>query len=399
LGGKFVAVNPCADEAIAALWGDAPRFPVALVRDQLECVYRGLGQPEGDAAVTADVLLAADLCGVESHGIALIDYHASLYRDGEAVPGAPLTAKRETPVSVAFDAHSGPGPVQGVRAMRRCLEKAAETGLCLATVSNSTHFGMAGYYARMASDAGLIGIAMTNSGSLAAPTFGARAMLGSNPIAVAVPAGPDSSGILLDMSTSTVAWGKVALAKRAGKPIPAGWALDETGQSTTDPTNAVMLTPLGGDRTTSGQKGYGLGLIVDVLCGPLGGGGFSWQVYGGLGQGRGGGVGHAFIAWRIDAFRDPAEFQADVRRMIADLHAVPVAPGAASDRVLVPGEIEAATRAYNERHGVPVRRAVLAEVRAVCGELGIPFLLDGTDRSLLTRNPQGRRNTNPPPHG
>lgn len=369
-------VNPCADEAIAALWVGEPRFPVALVREQIATVYRGLGQPAADAEITAEVLLASDLCGVESHGIALVDYHASLYRSGEITPGAPLAVLRETPVSVAFDANGGPGPVQGVRAVRRCLEKAQASGLCLATVRNSTHFGMAGYYAKLASDAGLIGIALTNSGSLTAPTFGARAMLGSNPIAVAVPAGDEWPAILLDMSTSTVAWGKVSLAMRAGKPIPAGWGLDETGRPTTDPNAVDMLTPLGGERVTSGHKGYGLGLIVDVLCGPLGGGGFSWQVYGEHGKGRGGGVGHAFLAWRIDAFRDPAEFHADIRRMVADLHAVPVAPDAASDRVLVPGEIEEATRAYNERHGVPIRRVVLDEVRAVCAQWDIPFLLE-----------------------
>lgn len=370
-----MAGNPLADEAIAALWVGAPRFPAELLREQLAMAYRAFGLPETDAAETADVLLSSDLYGVESHGTALVGYHASLYAGGEAVAGASLTVDRESPVSIAFDANDGPGPVQGVRAMRRCIAKARESGLCVATVRRSTHFGMAGYYARMAGDAGLIGIAMTNSASLAAPTFGATPMLGSNPIAVAVPAGPDGPGLLLDMSTSTVAWGKVALAKRAGKPIPHGWALDAAGNPTTDPHAVHALTPLGGDRVTSGQKGYGLGLIVDVLCGPLGGGSMSWQITGELGQGRGNGTGHAFMAWRIDAFREPEAFHADIRRMIADLHAVPAAPGAPSDRVLVPGDIEAATAAYNARHGVPLRPAVREEVRRVCAEWHAPFLL------------------------
>lgn len=377
MGGKRVALNPLSDEAIAALWVGAPRFPVGLLRRQLATVYRAFGLPEADANATADVLLRSDLYGVESHGTALVGYHASLYATGTAIAGAPLTVVRETPVSIAFDANDGPGPVQAVRAMRRCIEKATETGLCFATVCRSTHFGMAGHYARMASEAGLIGVALTNSASLAAPTFGATPMLGSNPIAVAVPAGPDSPGLLLDMSTSTVAWGKIAIARRAGKPIPPGWGLDAAGRPTTDPSDVHALTPLGGDRQTSGQKGYGLGLIVDVLCGPLGGGMSSWRISSELGQGRGNGTGHAFIAWRIDAFRDPEEFHADIRQMIADLHAVPAAPDAPSDRVLVPGDIEAATEAYNERHGVPLRPAVLEEVRRVCAEWNAPFLLEG----------------------
>ena len=397
-----MSINPVSDEGIASLWTGVSRFPVALFRQQLELAYRGFGLPELDAKEAVDVLSAADLYGIESHGIALIDYHSSGYRAGDFVPGAPLTVNRETPVSVTFDGHSGPGPVQGSRAMRRCVEKATESGICIATVNNSTHYGMAGYYARMASDAGLIGVAMTNSGSLVAPTFGSAPMLGSNPIAVAVPAGAGSDGIVLDMSTSTVAWGKIAIAQRAGKSLPDGWAQDKTGRPTNDPNEVGALTPLGGERITSGQKGYGLGLIVDVLCGPLGGGGSSWQVLGGLGNGRGSGVGHSFMAWRIDAFRDPEEFHTDIRQMIADLHASPVAPDVPSDRVLVPGDIEAATRRYNEKHGVPVRPQVLDEVRAVCDEWGVPFVLTGerapcalllTEHScsLASRRPPGCR--------
>jgi LDH2 family malate/lactate/ureidoglycolate dehydrogenase len=367
--------DPLSDDSLARIWNGAPRFPLERLLEQLRLVYAAFGLSDTDAGTVADVLAAADLRGVESHGIALVEYHSGGYRDGEIVAGAELTLERETPVSAAFEAHDGPGPVQATRAMRRCIDKASETGLCMATVRNSTHFGMAGYYARMAADAGLVGVALTNSGALTAPTFGARPMLGSNPIAVAIPAGGGSEGIVLDMSTSTVAWGKVAIARRAGKAIPPGWALDAEGRTTTDPRMVASLTPLGGTRETSGHKGYGLGLIVDVLCGPLAGGISSWRVRSGPDKGRGSGVGHCFMAWRIDVFRDPDEFHADVRQMIADLHLTPVAPSQGSDRVLVPGDTEAANLAYNKRHGVPVRPQVVAEVRRVCAEWSAPFLL------------------------
>ncbi len=185
-------------------------------------------------------------------------------------------------MSLALDANDGTGLVQGPRAMARCIEKAQESGLCMTTVRGSNHYGIAGHYALMAVEAGLIGMAMTNSGSLTAPTFGAKPMLGSNPIAFAVPMGPGKDPFVLDMSTSTVSFGKIEIAQRARKPLPNGWAIDHDGYPTNDPFAMGAIMPLGGDRSTSGHKGYGLGMMVDMLCGPMGGGSTSWMIADGI---------------------------------------------------------------------------------------------------------------------
>lgn len=371
-----MAQSQLTDAAIAALWADTPRFTPELVRKQTESVFRAFGLSTDDATSAATTLLAADWRGIESHGVARIPYYAMGFREGRIAADVPLTTVHESPVSVTFDANHGSGLVQGPRAMARCIEKAQGSGICFATVRASNHFGIAGHYALMASQAGLIGMAMTNSGSLTAPTFGAKPMLGSNPIAVAVPTGDDDEPIVLDMSTSTVALGKIEIAQRARKPIPSGWAIDGDGYPTNDPFAVGAILPLGGERETSGHKGYGLGLIVDILCGPLGGGNWSWAINEGLRGGEPAGTSHFFAAWRIDAFRDPAAFYADLQRMMADLRATPVAPGAPTDRVLIPGEPETAQERYNRRHGLPVRLEVLVELRQVCNEWNVPFLLD-----------------------
>src|SRR5690606_1397669 len=156
------------------------------------------------------------------------------------------------------------------RAMQRCVEKAQEIGFCMATVRHSNHFGIAGYYAMMALEAGLCGIAMTNATPLVVPTFAREAYLSTAPIAAAIPAGKERP-IVLDMATSTVAWGKIGIARRAEEPIPEGGAVDADGQPTTDPFQAVALTPLGATRELGSQKGYGLALLIEVLCGQLAG--------------------------------------------------------------------------------------------------------------------------------
>jgi LDH2 family malate/lactate/ureidoglycolate dehydrogenase len=364
------------DEAIAAFWEGVPRFAPELVQEQAESLFLAYGLAPHDAAQAAAPLLAADWRGIESHGVARLRSYGDSFKAGTIIADAPLAIDRESPISVAYNANDGCGLVQAPKAMARCIEKAQDTGLCMVTVRDSNHFGIAGFYAMMASDAGLVGLSMTNTGSLAAPTFGSVPMMGSNPLAFAAPTGPDSEPIVLDMSTSTVAWGKIEIAQRAKKPLTPGWAIDKQGYPTTDPFSVGAILPLGGDRDTCGHKGYGLGLMVDILCGPLGAGNWSKQISDDYYAGRPARVGHFFAAWRIDAFRDPDEFAADLRHVIDQLHNTPVAPGAPSDRVLVPGEPEAAQYAYNQRHGLPVREAVLEVIRQTCTEWNVPFLLD-----------------------
>jgi LDH2 family malate/lactate/ureidoglycolate dehydrogenase len=213
---------------------------------------------------------------------------------------------------------------------------------------------------------------MTNASPLVVPTFGAHAMLGTNPIAFAVPTG-DGPPLVLDMSTSAVAWGKIEIARRAGTAIPFGWALDEQGQPTTGPHAVRALTPLGGEPATSGHKGYGLAVMVDVLCGPLAGAAWSSHVSGATGPNREATIGHTFMAWRIDAFRDPVDFFADLDAMLADLRATTPIPGHEATGVLIPGDPEIAAERANRERGVPVQPAVLDELRKLAAELGVPF--------------------------
>lgn len=363
------------DDAVLAGWAGAPRFAPDLLQRQMCGVFARFGLSPEDAEQAAVTLMAADWRGIESHGTANIPYYAGGFKSGRIAPAAGLTIDRESPVSVSFDANHGSGLANAPRAMRRCIEKAQESGMCMATVRRSTHFGIAGYYALLAAEAGLIGMAMTNSGSLVAPTFGVDPLLGTNPIAVAVPTGDTDAPLYIDMSTSTVAYGKVAVAKRLGKPLPTGWALDNQGAITSDPNAFHAILPLGGPRVTSGHKGFALGLLVELLSGPLGAASFSWQIHDDYRAESPHGTGHWFMAWRIDAFRDPAAFQLDLNTMIADVRAARPDPAGPSDRVLIPGDPEAAQIRVNRVHGIPLRPEVVAELRVVCDEWGAEFLL------------------------
>ena len=359
-------------------WSGSPRFPLARLGEFTAALLVGMGVAPAEARAAADLLLLADLRGVDSHGVARLPFYAARFRRGLIRADAELVLLREGPATIAFDAGDGFGLVMAPRVMQCCIAKAEETGLCLATVRHSNHFGIAGAYSLMAARRGLSVMAMTNASPLVVPTFGAQPMLGTNPLAVAVPTSADgsTSPLVLDMSTSAVAWGKIEVARRAGAPIPLGWAVDESGAPTTDPFAARWLTPLGGVRETSGHKGYGLGTVVDVLCGPLAGAAWGTHVLGSRGPDRPANVGHTFMAWRIDAFRDPEEFFADLAAMLAELRNTPPAPGHEATGVMVPGDPEVRAEVLNRRLGVPVRRPVLEELRVLAGELGVPFDLE-----------------------
>ncbi|MBA2278689.1 MAG: Ldh family oxidoreductase [Chloroflexia bacterium] len=355
-------------------WAGVSRFAeerlVAFAAAAL--VASGLGTDEARRA--ADFLLIADRRGIDSHGVARLPGFVRRLRANLIDPDATLTVDRETPVTVALNANNGLGLLLAPAAMERCIAKAEATGICLATVRQSNHFGIAGAYALMAAERGLGGLAMTNASPLVVPVFGATAMLGTNPLAFAVPTG--GRPFVLDMSTSTVAWGKIEIARRAGLPIPRGWGVTDDGEPTTDPAQVKWLLPLGGERATSGQKGYGLGLMVDIFCGLLSGGATSGHVARATDTGRSQGTGHTFLAWRIDAFRDEAEFRTEIDGLIAELRATPAAPGHEGTGVLVPGDPEADAEARNRRDGIPVRPEVLAELHTLASEIDVPFTLD-----------------------
>lgn len=331
------------------------------------------GISEEDAAIAADVLVSADMRGVDSHGlIRLQNYYGSRLEQGLIDPRAALTLLRETPTTLSLDANNGLGHPAGVKAMRLCIEKARQSGLAMATVRNSNHYGIAGYYAMMALPEGMIGVSFTNSGPLVAPTHGRKAMLGTNPIAVAVPAG-ESRPYVLDMATSIVPLGRISVYQKNGKPIPAGWGIDSQGRVTEDPASVInggALMPLGGPELMRGYKGYGLGLLVDIFSGVLAGAGFGTQVYGSSAPDASR-IGHFFAAVRIDAFRDPAGFAADMDALLGSLRDSPKAEG--EERIYIHGEkeFEKAERALVE--GVPLSDVAVKTLIEAGEKAGVPF--------------------------
>jgi LDH2 family malate/lactate/ureidoglycolate dehydrogenase len=341
------------------------------LRRHVTAIFERLGLDGDDAATAASVLVQADLMGVDSHGVS--NYIQLLYvpglRSGSIAPRPSIEVVQETPISALIDGGAGLGLVVGTRAMRIAIEKARASGVGLAAVRNSRHYGAAGVYARMALDDDMIGLSLTNSDKLVVPTFGRESRIGTNPIGVAVPAGAEPP-FLLDMATSTVPLGKIMLARRNGLALPVGWAADEDGVPTTDPDTAfraLRLLPLGGTHEQGSHKGYGLGVVVDVLCGVLSGAGVA------VGQGLGGQVGHFFAALRVDAVRPIADFKAAMDEYLKALRETPAAPG--HDRVYYAGLMEHETEQERRRDGIPLHRDVVAYLDRLGGELGVESTL------------------------
>ncbi|MGD2144961.1 MAG: Ldh family oxidoreductase [Anaerolineae bacterium] len=341
--------------------------------------------PEEDARITADVLVTADLRGISSHGVARLRRYVDGLRDGIMVAEPSTAVVTETPTTVLIDAGEGLGQPVSYRAMEKAIQKAEASGTGFATVRNSNHFGIAGYYSMMALEHDCIGISMTNAAVLVVPTFGRDAMLGTNPISVAAPAGEEWP-FVLDMATSTVPRGKLEVYQRLEKSVPLGWATDETG-TPTDETGRVLgnlkeragggLLPLGGaGERLGGHKGYGLTLLVDVLCGVLPGAAYANLVYPKDDEGNPlpSAIGHFFGAWRVDAFRPADEFKAAMDDLQQRLKNAPRAEG--QDRIYVHGEKEYEEAERNARNGIPLNPKVASDLRAIGEELGVEHDLE-----------------------
>jgi L-2-hydroxycarboxylate dehydrogenase (NAD+) len=329
--------------------------------------------PEEDARIAAEILVSADLRGVDSHGVIRLDtYYGTRLRSGRMDPSTPVKVLQETLTTAAYDAGAGLGQVAGYRAMQRCIEKAREVGLSMATVRNSNHYGIAGYYAMMALPHDMIGISFTNSQPLVAPTYGKTAILGTNPIAVAAPAGSNRPYVL-DMATSIVPIGRVTVYQKAGKPIPEGWGIDKDGLVSTDPNEVLKggaLMALGGSDIMRGYKGYGLSLLVDIFSGVLSGSSFGKDV-GHPNDGRPADVGHFFAAIRIDAFRPVDEFKRDMDALLDQLKNAPKAVG--QDRIYIHGEKEFELSDYYLQTGVPLMSEVVKMLTQTGEQVGVPF--------------------------
>lgn len=347
--------------------------PASLLREQIGHQLRAWGLGADGAAETAEVLVEADLMGIDSHGVALLTLYGELVATGGVIPAAMPRIARSFGATAVIDGGGALGHVPSLRAMDLAMERARTFGIGAVAVRNSNHFGAAGIYALRAARAGLIGIATTavHKASIV-PTFGRVPRLGTNPIAFAAP-GREGPAFVLDMATSTVAIGKVKLAARAGKPLPEGWALDGAGRPQTDARQAAadrLMTPLGGDRAMGGHKGYGLAAMVEVLSTVLGGATFAPLRPEGATPND---VGHFLMALAPEAFREAGGFEDDLDAFVACLRATP--PAAGADAVLVAGDPEFAARDHRLRAGVPVPRSLLDDLAAMAARSGAPFVL------------------------
>jgi LDH2 family malate/lactate/ureidoglycolate dehydrogenase len=355
------------------------------LRHFCQAVFEALDVPRQDAAIAADVLVAADLRGINSHGVARLRRYVNGLQSGMMVARPEVRVVRETPTTALVDAGAGLGHPVACRAMGKAIEKALDVGVGFVSVRNSNHYGIAGYYAMMALERNCIGLSMTNAGVLVAPTFGRDAVLGTNPIAVAAPAAKERA-FVLDMATSIVPRGKLEVYRRQGKPIPLGWALDETGTPTADTERVLKnfeekkqggggLLPLGGaGELLGGHKGYGLSLMVDILSGVLSGAAYANLVYprDAAGGPLPSNIGHFFGAWRIDAFRPAEEFKASMDDLQRRLKEAPKAEG--QDRIYVHGEKEYEAEARHAREGIPLSAKVAADLRALATALNVSLM-------------------------
>lgn len=337
-------------------------------------VLTKVGVSAEDAAIVADVLVAADLRGIESHGVARLEsYYVGRLRKGQMMPKPSVSVVRETATSIVMDGDNGLGHPVAKRTMERVIAKAQETGTAFGAVRNSNHFGIAGYYAMMTLDKDLIGICSTNSVRYGAPTFGRDILLGTNPFAYAIPT-QNEPPFVLDFATTTVPRGKIEVYNRKEKQLNPGWAIDENGHETLDPQTALKgaLLPLGGfGIDNGGHKGYGLGLLVDILCGVLSGGAFGTDLPLPSDGPQPGKISHFFGAIKIDGFRDVAGFKADMDRELRMFKDSQKAPG--QQRIYVAGEIEYEKTIENRKNGVPVHVKVWDGLQKLAGELGLPF--------------------------
>jgi len=348
--------------------------PYERHRAQLKAILLAWGMPEENAETTADILGWADLHGVDSHGISMLPGYDRLRRAGRANMNARPRIIKETPVSALVDGDGGLGHVPARFAMQVAIDKAKQSGMAIAAVRNSAHFGATGYYTLMAAKEGLIGMACTGASSVqVAPTFGKEAKLGTDPWSFAAPTA-DGPPFLLDMATTTVAAGRIRNKANEGLECPPGWVLNKEGLPSTDPLEARekggFLTSLGGSPENSSYKGYGLAVMVNILGSCLSGASLITDPK----KPPGGNVGHCFVAIDPGLFRDREEFAADVTRFCNDLRATkPVDP---RQPVMVAGDPQWNNAKQRLQEGIPVGPGLLNQVRQIAQACAAPWLLD-----------------------
>jgi L-2-hydroxycarboxylate dehydrogenase (NAD+) len=340
-----------------------------------QAVFLQMGCSPADAAVATKVLLAADLRGVDSHGVARLSGYVRLWEVHRVNVKPAIKIVHETPSTAVVDGDAGLGLVVAPAAMQIAIDKAKNVGTGWVSVKNSNHFGIAGYHAMMALENDMIGIAMTNASPLVAPTFSVERLLGTNPIAVAIPGGNEPP-FVADFATTTAANGKLEILQRKNLDAPTGWVQDKMGKASTDANelkNGGALLPLGGDVAHGSHKGYALGAIVDIFSGILSGANYGpwvppFPAYVPMPENMPGeGIGHFFGAMRIDAFRPADEFKLHMDKWILRFKSAKTVAG--EEAVIIPGELERKMEMKRRKNGIALLQPVVDDLM----ELGTKF--------------------------
>jgi L-2-hydroxycarboxylate dehydrogenase (NAD+) len=354
-------------------------IPYDQLRQFAVAVFRKMNCPEAEAQLAADVLLSADLRGIDSHGVARLSGYVRLWEAKRINANPKIKVVHETPSTAVVDGDSGLGLVVAPKAMEIAMQKAAVAGTGWVAVKGSNHFGIAGYHAMMALQKDMIGIAMTNASPLVAPTFSVERLLGTNPICVAIPADKQPA-FIADFATTTAANGKLEILQRKNKEAPEGWIQKKDGSTSINPNelkDGGALLPLGSDREHGSHKGFCLGAWVDIFSAVLSGANYGpWvppfvSFLAPPADPVGEGIGHFFGAMRVDAFRPAAEFKAHMDNWITRFRSAKTAEG--HDHLVIPGDPEREFEAIRMKAGIPLVEKVVEDLRVVGESLGVNF--------------------------
>lgn len=355
------------------------RYSCQKLKQFAESIFLKMGCPAEQAEKAADILISADVRGIDSHGVARLSGYVRLWEVGRVNATPDIRLVHETPSTGVIDGDRGLGLAVAPVAMKLAIDKAHAVGTGWVAVRNSNHYGIAGYHAMEALKHDMVGISMTNASALVAPTFSKERMLGTNPIAVAIPAGKEPP-FVADFATTPAAYGKVEIQMRKEMPVPGGWIQDSEGNPTTDSRGVKKggaMLPLGSDREHGSHKGFCLGAIVDIFS----------AVYSGANYGPwvppflsylplpddpvGEGIGHFFGAMRVDAFRPATEFKAHMDKWIGRFRNAK--PAAGHKQVLIPGDPEREMTEQRLKTGIPLLVPVVKDLQEMSHKFGIAF--------------------------
>ena len=350
------------------------RFEINSLKNLVIAVFEKYGLSPEKSADVANVMLEADRMGIESHGVSRIGMYVQGMKIGRIHPKAEIQVVKETPVSAVLDANDGMGQPVGIKAMNMAIEKAKKVGMGMVVVRNSNHFGIGGYYTMMAGRADLMGMCMTNSEAMVVPTFGRRAMLGTDPIALTMPTTPN--WFHFDISTSVVPAGKIEVYSRNKQKLPEGWSVGHDGKDNTDPDVFLKirkekldggLLPMGGfGMTHSGHKGYAIMMMVELMTGIFSGGNTSNHVREIANVDK---CAHMFWAIDYGMFGDKKGIEDHFAKYLQEIRDSAKAEG--YDRILTQGETEAASIKKVDAQGVALHDAAIAEITKLCDEVGV----------------------------